>query len=72
MKFDPEYNSYTFSNDEILTILQSMNYSLAINRSLLCAEKDAIKSLLSGFKSSVCVNYYTGPVDTGQVHSSRF
>ena len=57
MKYDPEYNSYKFSNDEMLLILQSMMYSLANDRTLLCAEKETIKSLTNNLQNSVCVDY---------------
>jgi len=57
MKYDPEYDSYRFSNSEILTILQSLSYSLANDGTLLCAEKDSIKQLSTNLQNSVCVDY---------------
>lgn len=57
MKYDPEYYSYKFSNDEIRVILQSMMCSLANDRVLVCDDKETIKNLTDHPQSVVCVDY---------------
>jgi hypothetical protein len=54
MRYDPEYNSYKFSNDEIRVIVQSMMCSLANDSILECVDKETIKNLTNNLQSVVC------------------
>jgi hypothetical protein len=57
MRYDPEYNSYKFSNDEIRVIVQSMMCSLANDSILECVDKETIKNLTNNLQSVVCADY---------------